>query len=107
MAIFNKLFVSNEALEEAISQYEAKKELMESTCQKMLNEVNDLMNTYKGEAANKFQSQFNDMYKNLQENTTEMENAISDLKKARETYGSFEAAIGKLIEAIEVFKSYM
>lgn len=106
MAIIDNLRVKGEALDTAISDFESKKAAMETSCMKMKNEADNLMNTYKGEASQKFNAQFNEMYGNLQKNTEAMDTAISDLKKVRDTYGSFEDAIGKLMEAIDVFTSY-
>lgn len=107
MAIIDNLQVKGEALEVAISEFETRKAAMENSCLKMKNEADNLMNTYKGEASQQFNAKFNSMYANLQKNTEAMDTAIGDLKKVRDTYGSFEAAISKMIEAINEFTAYL
>lgn len=93
--------VSIPALEEAISNFETKKNSMEIAYLKISNAVRELGSTWKGASSDKFEQQFAEMYKNLQQTEERMDGAIAKLRTAMETYQEVEDANRAASEALE------
>lgn len=101
MAVIDNLKMSREAMQTAISNFETRKASLENAYLKISNEVRVLDGTYHGEASERFKSQFDQLYKNLQQNETVMSNVIANLKTALSTYEEFEQAAANLINNAE------
>ncbi|MBQ4159005.1 MAG: WXG100 family type VII secretion target [Clostridia bacterium] len=101
MAIIDNLRVSQEAIEAAISNFEARKTALENSYLKISNEVRTLDGTWHGEASEKFKAQFDTLYGNLKQNETVMSNVISNLKTALSIYQEQEAKASALINSLE------
>ena len=106
MAIIDNLRLSQEAMEEAISNFESRKIALENAYLKISNEVRTLDGTWHGEASEKFKNQFDGLYQNLKQNETVMSNVIKNLKAALAIYEEKEEAARTLIEALDEFKAY-
>lgn len=104
--VIDKLKVSVDAMQTAISNFESRKLGLENAYLKISNEVRVLDGTYHGEASEKFKSQFDQMYKNLQQNETVMSNVIAKLKEALATYEEQEQAATNLINSLEEGTAY-
>ena len=101
MAVIDNLKMSREAMQTAISNFETRKTSQENAYLKISNEVRVLDGTYHGEASEKFKSQFDQLYKNLQQNETVMGNVIANLKTALEIYEEQEQIATNLINNAE------
>ena len=106
MAVIDNLRVSKEALETAITNYETRKTSLENAYLKISNEVRVLSGTWRGEASEKFMSQFDELYKNLQQNETVMSNVISKLKEALSVYEEQETAAEQMAQGLETGTAY-
>lgn len=84
--------VSIPALEDAIRNFEMKKNSLEIAYLKISNEVRELGGTWKGESSNKFEAQFDEMYKNLKQTEERMDGAIAKLRTAMQVYQEVEDA---------------
>ena len=100
MAVIDNLRMSKAAMQEAIHTFETKKMGLENMYLKISNEVRVLDGTWHGEASEQFKSQFEEMYKNLKQNETVMNNVIANLKTALATYEREEAAAEALINGL-------
>lgn len=101
MAIIDNLRMSQEAMQTAITAFENKKMALENSYLKISNEVRTLDSTWHGEASEKFKTQFDALYKNLQQNETVMSNVIANLKSALSVYQEQEEAASNLINSLE------
>lgn len=106
MAIIDNLRMSEEALQTAITTFETKKMALENSYLKISNEVRTLDGTWHGEASEKFKTQFDALYKNLQQNETVMTNVISNLKSALSIYQEQENVITQTFNAMEEGTAY-
>lgn len=106
MAVIDNLKMSREAMQTAISNFETRKASLENAYLKISNEVRVLDGTYHGEASEKFKSQFDQLYKNLQQNETVMGNVIANLKTALEIYEEQEQIATNLINNAEEGTAY-
>lgn len=106
MATIDNLKMSREAMQTAISNFETRKTGLENAYLKISNEVRVLDGTYHGEASEKFKSQFDQLYKNLQQNETVMSNVIANLKTALEIYEEQEQVATNLINNAEEGTAY-
>jgi len=82
--------VSIPALEEAIRNFEVKKNNLEIAYLKISNAVRELGSTWKGASSEKFEAQFDEMYQNLKQTEERMDGAIQKLRTAMETYQEVE-----------------
>ncbi len=73
-----------EAVAQAITEYEAKKDAFTMAHLQISSAVSSLMGNYKSDAANKFYSKFGDIYNNLKQVDPQMESAIGKLKEVEE-----------------------
>ena len=101
-----KLIMSSEALEAAISNYEARKAAMENTYLKISNEVRVLDGTWNGKASEKFKTSFDNLYKNISKTEAVMSNIIAKLKKALEEYQGASKAAKSAAESLDVGTSF-
>lgn len=106
MAIIDNLRMSEEALQTAITTFETKKMALENSYLKISNEVRTLDGTWHGEASEKFKTQFDALYRNLQQNETVMTNVISNLKTALSIYQEQENVITQTFNAMEEGTAY-
>jgi WXG100 family type VII secretion target len=106
MATIDNLKVSEESLQNAINNFESRKQALENTYLKISNEVRTLDGTYHGEASEKFKAQFDEMYKYLQQNEQVMENVIENLRKALNIYQSQEESAASAFNAMEEGTAY-
>ena len=106
MAVVN-VHVSGNEFESAINTFREKKGAMDDTCTRIKNTVEDLANTYKGDASNRFRAQFEEIYANLIKNSEAMENVISDLQKVSGTYSGTEDSNKTSFQAIDVGDAYL
>lgn len=106
MAVIDNLKMSREAMEEAITNFEARKVSLENAYLKISNEVRTLDGTWHGEASEKFKTQFDKLYENLKQNETVMSNVISNLKTALSIYEEQEQAATNLINNAEEGTAY-
>ena len=97
--------VSIPALQDAITNFENKKAALENAYLKISNEVRNLDATWHGEASEKFKSQFDAMYKNLQQTEERMEGAITKLNKAVEIYEEVDEQVKTGAENLEEGKA--
>ena len=107
MAIIDNLRLSQDAMEAAINNFEARKNAFENVCKKIADEVKTLDGTWQGEANEKFNTQFEAMHQNLQQNITAMTNIINNLKKALSIYEAKEEVVTKMMDALETFTKYI
>lgn len=107
MAIIDNLRIRKDAMQDAINKFESKKTALENTYLKISNEVRQLDSTWNGEASETFKSQFEALYKNLQQNETVMSNIISKLKEALERYTEADEQAKAAIEKLDEFKAYI
>lgn len=101
-----KLIMSSEALEAAISNYEARKAAMENTYLKISNEVRVLDGAWDGEASEKFKTSYDNLYKNISKTEAVMSNIITKLKKALEEYRGASDAAKSAAESLDVGTSF-
>lgn len=106
MAVIDNLRVSKEAMETAINTYETKKTALENAYLKISNEVRVLDGTWHGAASEKFKGQFEQLYKNLQQNETVMGNVIAKLKEAMAVYEEQEQVVAQAGQAMETGTAY-
>lgn len=106
MAVIDNLRMSTEAMREAIQTFENKKMGLENAYLKISNEVRTLDGTWHGEASEKFKSQFEKLYQNLQQNEAVMSNVISKLNSALDTYEEFEERAKTLLQNAEEGRAY-
>lgn len=106
MATIDNLKMSTEAMQTAISNFEARKSGLEIAYLKISNEVRTLDGTWHGEASEKFKSQFDGLYKKLQQNETVMSNVINNLKSALSTYEAQESEITSMMNSAEEGTAY-
>lgn len=107
MAVIDNLRVSEEAMQTAIQTYEARTAGLENAYLKISNEVRVLDGTYHGPASEKFKSQFDALYQNLQQNRTVMENVIAKLKQALSIYQEQEAAAQNMFQGLDTGTQYL
>ncbi len=106
MAIIDNLRISKEAMEAAISTFENKKTALENTYLKISNEVRVLDGTYHGEASEKFKSQFDQLYKNLQQTESVMSEVISKVKSVLALYSESEETITQMMNSAQSGTAY-
>lgn len=93
--------VSIEALNQAINDYKAKKQSMQIAYLQISNTMRELSNSWKGASSQKFAEQFDQMYKNLQQTETQMDNATHKLEQARDAYEEVENQTKTLLNSVE------
>ncbi|MBR0463333.1 MAG: WXG100 family type VII secretion target [Clostridia bacterium] len=93
--------VSIEALNQAINDYKAKKQAMQIAYLQISNTMRELSTTWKGTSSQKFAEQFDQLYKNLQQTETQMDNATSKLEQARDAYEEVDAQAKSLMQSVE------
>ena len=107
MALIDNLLVTEEAFGTAIATFENKKTALENAYLKVSNEVRELSNSYKGEAANAFQSNFEQLYSNIKTTETSMQGVIDTLKSVQGIYEKYEESIKALISQLEEGMGYI
>lgn len=101
-----KLIMSSEALQTAISNYEARKAAMENTYLKISNEVRVLDGAWDGEASEKFKTSYDNLYKNISKTETVMSNIIANLKEALAEYTEASEEAKSLASNLDVGQAY-
>ncbi|MBQ4089710.1 MAG: WXG100 family type VII secretion target [Clostridia bacterium] len=91
MAVNDNVKVSVEALENAISTFNTKKETFLSTFDKIKLTVFDLGGTWTGDASNAFESQVRELTTKLKTIETSMEGAVSKLQTVITEYQRVES----------------
>lgn len=102
----DRLKVSTEAFNNAISSFETSKMGLENSYLKISNEVRVLDGTWHGDASEQFKGQFDELYKNLQQTETAMSNVITKLKSALSEFESEESSIQGLINNADTGTAY-
>lgn len=93
--------VTAEALATAIQNYEARNQEFQNAYLKISNIVRQLSVNYKSEAATAFYNKFNDIYNNLSQTESRMEDATNKLKQVKEVYEALTAMQEALVRALE------
>ena len=93
--------VSAEALATAINDYNARKGEFQTAYLQISNVVRQLSVNYKSEAATAFYSKFDEIYNNMSQTETQMENAINKLKSVKEVYEALADAQQSLVSALQ------
>ena len=93
--------VTAEALAQAIQNYETRKQEFEDQYQNIHNIVETLSQNYQSEAATAYYNKFGEIYTNLSQISTQMENAINKLKKVKEVYEALAALQQALVQGLQ------
>ena len=93
--------VSAEALATAINDYNARKGEFQTAYLQISNVVRQLSVNYKSEAATAFYSKFDEIYNNMSQTETQMENAINKLTQVRDVYDALVALQQSLVSALQ------
>ena len=78
--------VSAEALATTINEYNARKAEFQQAYLQISNVVRQLSVNWKSEAATQFYARFDEIYNNISQTETQMENAISKLTQVKDIY---------------------
>ena len=93
--------VSIEALNKAISDYNARKQEMQVAYLQISNTVRQLNVTWTGSSSKKFADQFDQLYKNLEQTEQQMDAATKKLEQARDLYQQAETEAKSLLQQAE------
>ena len=93
--------VSIEALNKAISDYNARKQEMQVAYLQISNTVRQLNVTWTGSSSKKFADQFDQLYKNLEQTEQQMDSATKKLEQARDLYQQAETEAKSLLQQAE------
>lgn len=104
MAVIDNLVMTEEAFATAIASFETRKTELQNAYLKISNEVRQLGTTYKGAAAEAFQSQFETLYNNLQTTEGSMDAIVSTLKQTKGIYEQYVSAVAKMTGNLDVGK---
>ena len=101
-----QVVLTTEALEAAISNYEARKAAMENTYLKISNEVLALDGVWKGKASEQFKASYRELYKNISDTDTVMSNIIKHLKESLSEYQGASERSKSAAENLDVGTSF-
>lgn len=93
--------VTAEALATTIQKYESHKQEFANAYLKISNIVRELSVNYKSEAATAFYNKFNDIYNNLSQTESRMDDAVGKLKQVKQVYEALTAMQEALVRALE------
>ena len=96
------LKVTPEELQSTANQFKNYQNELKIAYLTMSNSVRTLDGTWNGEASEQFKSQFDSMYKNLEQTEQKMTDAIDELLKAHDIYQEAENAIKGQVDALDV-----
>lgn len=103
----DNLVINKQYMEAAIATYETKRVELENICLKISNEVRVLDGNWHGEASERYKSQFEEMYNKLKQSDATMENIVTKLKKALETYTDVEGQVVVNFDNMSEGKAYL
>ena len=95
------LKVTPEELQSTANQFKNYQNELKIAYLTMSNSVRTLDGTWNGEASEQFKSQFESMYKNLEQTEQKMTDAIDELLKAHDIYQEAENAIKGQVDALD------
>ena len=95
------LKVDPEKLVETANQFKNYQNELKVAYLTMSNSVRTLDGTWNGDASEQFKSQFESMYKNLEQTEQKMTDAIDELMKANEIYVQTENQIKGQVDALD------
>lgn len=101
MADTNNTRVSIEALSEAITTFDNKKMAMENAYLKIYRSVGELGDSWIGSSSQKFNDKFEQMYKNLETVSNQVDTAVQKIRLAIQEYEATEEATQSAINALE------
>lgn len=100
--------VSPEEMRAAVSTFKSRQTELQTAYLNMSNAVRAVDATWNGEASESFKNQFNEMYKNIEQTETKVQDAIDEVSKAaaifEETEKKLESTIGALDTGESPFK---
>lgn len=100
------ILVDKETMQTAITNYKTRKDNLTTTCLRISNEVRELGNTWNGEASEKFENQFQQLFSNMKQNETVMENVINKLEDALKVYEETEEEARSTVDAVDTGTAY-
>ena len=95
------LKVTPEELQNTANQFKNYQNELKIAYLTMSNSVRTLDGTWNGEASEQFKSQFESMYKNLEQTEAKMTDAIDELLKAHDIYQEAENAIKGQVDSLD------
>ena len=95
------LKVTPEELQSTANQFKNYQNELKIAYLTMSNSVRTLDGTWNGEASEQFKSQFESMYKNLEQTEQKMTDAIDELLKAHDIYQEAENAIKGQVDSLD------
>ena len=95
------LKVTPEELQNTANQFKGYQGNLQTAYLQMSDAVRSLDTTWNGEASEQFKSQFESMYKNLEQTEQKMTDAIDELLKAHDIYQEAENAIKGQVDALD------
>ena len=84
------IHVSTDQLREAVAKYNTCKGQLQLAYASMAAEVFKVDNSWNGDASEAFKSQFNLMYKNIEQTEAKVQDAVDEMTKAAEIYDEIE-----------------
>lgn len=93
--------VTAEALATTIQKYEGHKQEFTNAYLRISNVVRELSVNYKSEAATAFYNKFNDIYTNLSQTESRMDDAVNKLKQVKDIYEALTALQEAVVRALE------
>lgn len=94
--------VSSEEMRAAVSAFKNCQQELENAYLNMSNAVRVVDGTWNGEASEAFKSQFDAMYKNIEQTEAKVQDAIDEVSKAAEIYDEAEQALENTFSALDV-----
>ncbi len=97
----NVLKVTPEELQNTANQFKSYQQTLQTAYLQMSNAVRSLDTTWNGEASEQFKTQFDSMYKNLEQTEQKMTDAVDELMKAFDIYTEAENSIKGQIDTLD------
>ena len=95
------LKVTPEELQNTANQFKSYQQTLQTAYLQMSNAVRSLDTTWNGEASEQFKTQFDSMYKNLEQTEQKMTDAVDELMKAFDIYTEAENSIKGQIDTLD------
>lgn len=97
--------VNIEEMRSTAQNFKNCKQQMQIAYLEMSNAVRVVGNSWKGDASEEFQSQFDTLYKNLEQTEPQITSAIDDMVKAADLFYQTEVGLGKSFDSLEQGRS--
>lgn len=94
--------VSSEAMRAAVSKFKSCQQELENAYLTMSNAVRTVDTTWNGDASEAFKSQFDALYKNIEQTEAKVQDAVDEVSKAAEIYDEAETSLENLFGGLDV-----